>query len=66
MVDEMKRVLVALMNERISALNQLNVVVAFVQRGDVGVVLPQFRARGAYICSELPRVTEMQVPYCGS
>src|SRR5580658_8424927 len=60
-VNEMVRELVALVYQRIGAIDELDVVIFLLQRRQVGIVLPQPRARSTHVRLKLTRKGEVQV-----
>jgi hypothetical protein len=62
-VDEVERPMIALMNQRILAVDLLHLRVIFGERSDEGIVLPQRAARGARVSGELAGKREMQVAH---
>lgn len=59
--NEVIRALVAAVNQRILALNQLDIRSTLLQGSKMGVVLPEMRTRSANVSNELVGVAAMQI-----
>ena len=62
-VDEMIRALVAVMNERILALDRFHVRRVLRERREMRIVLPQAGARRAHVREEALRTSRVQIPH---
>jgi len=56
---------VAVIDQRIGALDQFDIRLVLLQWCDERVVLPKFRAGCAHICQELAGMAPMQIPHGG-
>ena len=56
---------VAFIDERVFAIEDAHVWILFIQRSDVGVVVPDVQAARADVGDEAAGVTDMQVPHGG-
>ena len=61
-VDEMDRCVIAPMNQRVLAVENLDTRIAFVERRDERVVLPQIRTGRSHVGDELSRMQQMEIP----
>lgn len=65
-VQEMDRLFVAAVNQRVMAVQPLHSGILVIQRRDVGIVAPQIRAGSAHIGDAFPWVAPVQVAHGGS
>jgi hypothetical protein len=62
-MDEMPRLRIALMDERIVAFHLLSIPIVIFERRDVRIVLPKVRTGSPYVRDEFSRIGAMKIAH---